>query len=270
MNVTGIVPYPVAAKRNLLPLVFYGLVLALIGIIAIACGQNDHGPPKTTSIMVYVLSNRNDNSHWYKDPADLNPLIEVLEDKGYSVEIEDRVTLPSISQKEIQGYKQIWILEGDWNRAVNVTEKEADDLYRYYENGGNIWISFETTYPPDNTYGSWNEDALAFARKFGVDWSSYASGEDGGKPVFSDHPLFRNVHRICFDEVTGCLKTTNKDVKVLWKYSPSCRGVAVLDGRSKGNGRAVFDSGWVLGYTYLDINDNLQLACNIADWLCSR
>jgi hypothetical protein len=270
MNVTGVVPYPVAAKRNFLPLVFYGLVVALIGIIAIASGQNDHGPPKTTSIMVYILSNRDDNSHWYKDPADLNPLREVLEDKGYSVEIKDRVTLPLISQKEIQGYEQIWILEGDWNSAVNVTGKEADDLYRYYENGGNIWISFETTYPPDNTYGSWNEDALVFARKFGVDWSTYATGEEGGKPVFSDHPLFRNVHRICFDEVTGCLTSTNNDVKVLWKYSPSCRGVAVLDGRSKGNGRAVFDSGWVLGYTYLDMNDNLQLACNIADWLCSR
>ncbi|HUS76933.1 MAG TPA: hypothetical protein VMY43_13150 [Methanothrix sp.] len=267
---TGIVPNPVATKRNLLPLLAHGLVLALIGIIAMACGQNDHSPSKTTSIMVYVLSNKEDNSHWYKDPADLNPLKEVLEDKGYSVEIRDRVTLPSIFLKEIQGYEQIWILEGDWNSIVNVTEKEAEDLYRYYENGGDIWISFETTYPPDSTYGSWNEDALVFTRKFGVDGSSYATGNAGGKPVFSDYPLFKSIHRICFDETTGCLASTNNDIKVIWNYSPSCQGIAVLDGRSKGKGRAVFDSGWILGYTYLDMNDNLQLACNIADWLSTR
>jgi len=266
---TWIVPFPLASRRNLFLLLLYCLALALIGVITMAGGQNDNGPPKTASIMVYVLSNRDDNSHWYKDPADINPLKEMLEDKGYFVEIRDRVTLPSIYQKEIQGYGQIWILEGDWDSLVNVAGKEADDLYQYYENGGNIWISFETKYPPDSTYGSWNEDASVFARKFKVDWSIYATGEERGKPASSDHPLFKGVHRICFDEVTGCLTSSNKDVRVIWNYSPSCQAVAVLDGRSKGNGRVVIDSGWVLGYTYLDSNDNLLLACNIADWLSS-
>ena len=54
---------------------------------------------------------------------------------------------------------------------------------------------------------------------------------------------------------------------MLWNYSPSCQGVAVLDGRNKGEGRAVFDSGWVLGYTYLNKNDDLLFAGNVADWL---
>lgn len=258
-NVWDIVP--------LLILLFVAVLL--MESISLAGSRDAKGPPESRSVMLYVLSDRSDNSHWYKDPADLNPLKEMLEDRGYSVDIVDRLTLPSISAQDLALYRQIWILEGDWDDKVEVTPAEAEDLYQYYKNGGGIWISFETTNPKDSTYGSWNEDALVFSKRFGVDWCSYATGVAGGKPVFSDHPIFRDVLSICFDDVTGCLCSRNKSVVNLWNYSPTCQGVAVLDGRPDGEGRAVFDSGWVMGYAYLNKNDDLLFAENIAGWLSS-
>ena len=253
-------------KLRLLPICCLIAVMFIAAIHAANC-QDDRGPHSPKSIMIYILSDRSDNSHWYKDPADLNPLKEVLEDRGYSVDVEDKLTLPTISINDMRSYQEIWILEGDWDDKVDVTEKEALDLRQYYEMGRGIWLSFETTYPPDDTYGSWNEDALVFARNFGIDWASYEIGKPGGRPVFSDHPIFHGVLLISFDDATGCLCSKNSSIEVLWNYSPSCQGVAVLDGRNKGEGRAVFDSGWVLGYTYLNKNDDLLFAGNVADWL---
>ncbi len=253
-------------KLLLLPRCCLIAVMMISAIHAANC-QDDRGPHSSKSIMIYILSDRSDNSHWYKDPADLNPLKEVLEDKGYSVDVKDKLTLPTLSLNDMQPYQEIWILEGDWDGTVDMTSKEASGLRQYYEMGKGIWISFETTYPPDKTYGSWNEDALVFARKFGIDWASYEIGKPDGRPVFSDHPIFKGVHFISFDDITGCLCSKNIRNEILWNYSPTCQGVAVLDGRNKGEGRAVFDSGWVLGYTYLNKNDDLLFAGNVADWL---
>jgi hypothetical protein len=243
------------------------IAVLLTSVMYAANCQDNTGSSPSKSILIYILSNRSDNSHWYKDPADLNPLKEVLNDKGYSVDVKDKLILPTILIDDMRNYQEVWILEGDWNDIVDVTPKEAADLHQYYEMGKGIWISFETTYPPDNTYGSWNEDATVFARVFGVDWASYDTGDTRGKTVFSDHPIFKDVHSIYFDNIVGCLCSKNPSVDILWSYSPTCQGVAVLDGRMEGQGRVVFDSGWILGYTYLNKEDDLLLASNIADWL---
>lgn len=254
-------------KKSLLFLMCCLIAAMMIATIHAANCQDDSGSNSPKSIMIYILSNRSDNSHWYKDPADLTPLKETLEDKGYSVDIEDELTLPTISITDMLPYKEIWILEGDWDDEVDITSEEARDLRQYYELGNGIWISFETTYPSDNTYGSWNEDALVLAREFGIDWASYETGDNDGTPVFSNHPIFYGVLLINFDETTGCLCSKNDRIKILWDYSPTCHGVAALDGRNSSEGRVVFDSGWVLGYTYLDRNDDLLFAENVAGWL---
>jgi len=243
------------------------IIAALLasGMLTAVCKGIDSSSSK--SILIYILSNRSDNSHWYKDPADLNPLKEVLNDKGFMVNVTDKLILPTISISDMLNYQEIWILEGDWDNEVEVSPEEAEDLHKYYEMGNGIWISFETIYPPDTTYGSWNEDALAFAKGFGVEWASYDTGDPSGVEAYSNHPIFEDVRSICFDDTVGCLYSKNKNVYILWNYSPNCQGVAVLDGRHDGQGRVVFDSGWILGYAYLDKNDDLLFAGNVADWL---
>ncbi|NYT01959.1 MAG: hypothetical protein GKC10_04290 [Methanosarcinales archaeon] len=249
------------------------LALAIVALCTTplaASGQENDTSSSQKPILMYVLSTRDDNSHWYKDPADLNPLIETLAESGYMAEIEDETTLPTISIQKMYNYDQIWILEGDWDDVVEVTPEEADDLYRYYENGGGVWISLEAAYTPDKLYGVWNEDALVFARRFGVDYDSYDTSDRAGKMVSSDHPLLEGINYLCFDESCGCIKSDDPRGAILWKYSPVCPGIIAMDDRASDRGRAVIDSGWVMGYAYFDRNDDLQFSLNVARWLSNN
>jgi len=211
----------------------------------------------SSSILFYVLSSRDDSGGWYTDPKDTSLLVEPVEKDGHTVKVEDETTLKDLTLNVLSKYEQAWILEGDEDTNVEVSAKEADELYEYYRQGHVIWISTES--------GAWTEDAGVFLERFGISIEAEVAGK-ASPQVKGDHLLLKGLKTLKFDEGVGSMKVSNTDVKVIWKY-PSNTGdkdaIAVLDKE----GYAVFDSGWVAGYAYRPEgagDSNIQFALNIA------
>lgn len=232
--------------------------------------ENTTGDLGNKNILIYVLSDRSDSGGYYDGPYFIDVVKDMLEDEGFTVDIKDKVTLPIINYIFMMNYSQIWILEGDYDNLVEISSSEADDLYAFYENGGGVWISFDLGQYKNSC---WNEDAIAFSIKFGVDTGFDIEGSSDGKPVYSSHPLFDDVDYIYFDSYVGSLFSTNSNVEMIWEYKPYSDGIGVLDEHDEDKGKAVFDSGWIIGYACGIMNDgmpyydNLVFAKNVAYWL---
>jgi len=212
----------------------------------------------SNNILFYVLSNRNDSGGWYTGPGDVASLTDPVKAAGHSVKVEDETTVKDLTSSILSKYDHIWILEGDEDSNVEVSEDEAEALYQHYQQGAVIWISAEE--------GAWAEDTKAFMNPFDVDVESGVSGPAAPK-VDSDHPLFKDVKTLRYDGGQGGLIIGNSDVSVIWQY-PSNAGakdaIAVLDKK----GYVVFEAGWVSGYAYRPEaagDGNIQFALNIAE-----
>lgn len=224
-------------------------------------------------ILLIICSARNDSDGWYSGPGHVRPLADALGEIGYSLHVEDQVTLLRLTLDFLKGFSQVWILESDHDQVMETTEQEAQALYEFYRLGGGVWISLEW----DGTAllgkpWNWTEDAVPYLRKFGLDYGGYLMNERSAQPVKSSHPLFAGVNSICFDENVGRLLIGNPKAETIFYYEAKTPagafpGIALLDERSDGRGRAVFDTGWVVGYAYWKRGDNLVFARNIARWL---
>ena len=270
--------------------VFVGVVNAnleeksMITAVSTTAQEQKHQDPK---ILIYVLSTRNDSWEdstywWYTGPKDLDSLAALFDSKGYTILVEDKVSLPYINISKMLEFDQVWIIESDSDAKLEISDSEAQDLQQFYEKGGRIWISMEST-------PNWAEDAIIFAEKFGVVDApvvySLSKYEDKYKPVYSEHPLFINMSGILFDDGVGALSILSPDIQTVWRYPSTAGptpGVAILDGTPYNKGRVVFDSGWVLGGTFnnsavkqwgidhageFPISQDLQFALNVAAWL---
>jgi len=220
------------------------------------------GDVDVVNILIYVLSNRTDSNGWYTTPLDVQPIVDMLHDEGLTVDVKDEITLPEINLQCMLNYSQIWILEGDNDYEVEVTQSEADDLYTFYENGGGVWISWAV-----GSGWSWSEDALVFANRFFVYCNKYEFIYGDGKPVYSSHYLFEDVNYIWFGSKYGCISSTNPNFKSIWSGVTSCTGIGIIDSIDVGRGRCVFDSGWMIGGAYCTMYDDLVFARNVAHWL---
>ena len=259
-------------KKNLLVVCAIFITFSGTALLpVIAEDNNTIGDSSNKNVLIYVLSDRTDDYGYYDGPYYMDVVKDMLEEEDFTVDIKDKVTLPIINYSFMINYSQIWILEGDYDNLVEVSSSEADELYAFYENGGGVWISFDIKGPYKNNY--WSEDAIAFANKFGVDAGIDIEGSSDGKPVYSSHPLFDYVDYIYFDSYVGSLFSTNSNVEMIWEYQPYADGIAVLDGHDEDKGKAVFDSGWIIGYACGIMNegkpyyDNLVFAKNVAYWL---
>ena len=218
----------------------------------------------SNTILFYVLSTRNDSTGCYNGPEDADILVMRVERDGHSVDVEDKTTLQELTLDVLLKYDQAWVLEGDDDNAVEVSDGEAKALYRYYQQGHVVWISSSEG---NMEWGSdWSEDARVFMNEFGVDAEDRVIGPRAPN-VKGDDPLLDGIRTLVFDGRQGGLIIENPDVRSVWQY-PADAGkkdaIAVLDKK----GYAVFDSGWVLGYTYYRPqarnDDNIQFALNVA------
>lgn len=212
----------------------------------------------SNSILFYVVSDRDDSGGWYIDPKDVTSLTDAVEAAGHSIEVEDETTVKDLTLAILSKYDHIWILEGDEDGEVEVSEDEAEALYQYYQQGAVIWISTEE--------GAWSDDTKVFTNRFDVDVESGVSGP-AAPEVDSEHPLLKDVETLRFDGGQGGLIITNPAVSVIWQY-PSNAGkkdvIAILNEK----GYVVFESGWVLGYAYRPEaagDSNIQFALNVAE-----
>jgi len=210
------------------------------------------------NILFYVLSDRTDSGGWYTGPGDVASLTDPVEAAGHLVKVEDETTVKDLTSAILSKYDHIWILEGDEDSTVEVSEDEAEDLYQYYQQGAVIWISTEE--------GAWSEDTAVLMNGFDVDVESGVAGPAAPK-VDSNHSLFKDVETLRYDGGQGGLIIENSDVSVIWQY-PSNSGqkdaIAILDKK----GYVVFESGWALGFAYRPEaagDGNIQFALNIAE-----
>jgi hypothetical protein len=265
------------------------LILILIGaVLAVAVSlavfltlQRERQVPvgeAETRILIYATSVRSDGEDWYTGPAQLESVVDSLVRAGYTVDVRDRLTLPALTSDTLTRYSEVWLLEGDADDIVETTESEADAVWAFFVRGGGVWISFENeldAYP-----GNWVEDAVPFLERFGLAYVGTAYSNESPQRVVADHPLFSGVDWICFDKEVGVCSMTGQSLQLVWQY-PSTNpqgsaraGVWVVDERKQGRGRAVMDSGYVLGYAYHEDarysarqDDNLSFAKNVAAWL---
>jgi len=215
------------------------------------------------NILIYIISDRTDSDGWYTTPLDVQPIVDMLTYEGLTVDVKDEVTLPKITLQDMENYSQIWILEGDSDEEVEVSQSEADDLFTFYENGGGVWISWAV-----GSYDwRWTEDALVFANRFFVYCNKFEYIYGDGKPVYSSHYLFEDVNYIWFASVYGCISSTNPNFESIWSGKTSCTGIGIIDSIDDGRGRCIFDSGWMIGNAYCKKYDDLVFARNAAHWL---
>ena len=212
----------------------------------------------SSNILLYVVSDRDDSAEWYTDPDDAFLLTHAVEAAGHSIEVEDETTFEDLTPAILAKYDHIWILEGDEDGEVEVSEDEAEALYQYYQQGAVIWISTEE--------GAWGDDTEVFTNRFDVGLESGVSGPIAPE-VDSDHPLLKDVKTLRFDGGQAGLIITDPDISVIWQY-PSNAGdkdvIAILDKK----GYVVFESGWALGYAYRPEaagDGNIQFALNVAE-----
>lgn len=245
----------------------------LAGVRRRLASEEGGSPIGQKRILLFVCSARNDSDGWYSGPGDVRPLADALRSIGYSLHVEDQRTILSLTLDYLKGFSQVWILESDYDQLIETTEQEAQALYDFYRLGGGVWISLEW----DGTAmrgrpWNWTEDAIPYLRKFGLDYGGVLLSRRATQSVRSNHPLFAGVHSVCFDETVGNLVVGNSKAEVIFYYEASTPtglfpGIATLDERLNGRGRALFDTGWVIGYAYWKKADNLTFAQNVARWL---
>ncbi|MBI2060165.1 MAG: hypothetical protein HYT87_10370 [Nitrospirae bacterium] len=244
-------------------------------------------------ILIYAISNRTDSTAfgtmWYKDPSDFSKLIGDLSSAGFNrMDARDEVDLPELDATTISRYRQVWVLEGDGDATIDVTAAERDLLLQYYSFGRSVWISGENNMNQTflglggetNLY--WYEDTNFLMQGFGVDNPGTMILTNDVTYTYAAHPLFNKIDWISFNGETGRLTTTNPALQWVVTYvnqfdgpdAPAGKytGMGVLDEKGKGAGRAVFDAGWVLGYSYFRLHagdDNPAFCVNMANFLAN-
>lgn len=222
--------------------------------------------------LLYVLSDGADSRGWYRQPSDLERLQTSCAAAGIELELRDRRSLPRLSQSRLDRYEQIWILEADFDDAVEVSPAEADLLLGFFGAGGGIWVSLESAAPT----GAWAEDADALLAPFGVGFGGNVLSYSGPKPIAGDHPLLSGIGRLYLDEQFAFL-WTGPDAAAEPIYRAGGKPVIVaMDGRPSGHGRLVADGGWILGWLIgrrrigreqVQESDNRLFLRNVAEWL---
>lgn len=176
-------------------------------------------------ILLWVMSNIDDaedpNGVWYMGPAQLKPLTDRLKNGGHGVVAHDRRTLAHLADIDLSDFSQVWIVEGDGDGQVDVTQEEVDALERYYMQGGKIWLSAENVLEPG---ASWVEDINAFARPFGASVGGIVITAEPGLAVESlTGPLFAGIRKVVYDDEIGVITTFARGFSVLLEAPASSR-----------------------------------------------
>lgn len=243
------------------------------------------------NILIYVVSDRTDSSAfgttWYQDPTDFGNLKGKLADAGFNrSDAMDEVDLPILDAVTLSRYRQVWVMEGDGDGTIDVTAAERDLLVQFYSTGRGVWISGENNMDqPFIFYNSetnlyWHEDAGFLMEGFGVTNTGDMIFSYDVTYTYNHAALFSGVSWITFNGEIGRLESTNPAIQ--WAVTffnqnsgpdaavGTYNGLGVLDEKSIGAGRAVFDAGWVIGYSAFRLNkgdDNIQFCKNVANFL---
>ncbi len=172
------------------------------------------------SILIYIMSNVEDSEErgttWYLGPEQIQTITNVLKENNFSVEVHDRRSLASISDIDLDGYSQVWIIETDTNGIIDTTESEAQKLYTYFNNGGSIWLSGETGVMITDM-GDMTEDVNVLAEPFGIQIKDFIVVVEQPQRISNpNHPVLRGVENIIFDKEIGRLEITNNDVEPIF------------------------------------------------------
>jgi hypothetical protein len=222
--------------------------------------------------LFYVLSNGADSHGFYRQPSDLKALKSACEGFGIEFQVNDRRSLPHLTEQALSEFEQVWILEADYTDRLEVSPSDAQLLYSFYLNGGGVWVSLESVAPT----GAWAEDANELLSPFGIGFGGNVVSYAGPKLVEGDHPLLSQVHSLYLDDLYGYLRVA-PDSEAEPVYSASENPIILaLDGRAEQHGRLVADGGWILGWLIgrkrmgredASLSDDLQFLLNAAAWL---
>lgn len=249
-------------------------------------GVNCKAAPSSSRIVFYVTGKPGE-SPWYTGPEMVEPLRKSVESRGFAVDVKDNALAPAITPSILASASQLWILEGDRDDTKDLS-MSTDEIRNFLNRGGNIWVSTEGS----DGITDWFEDTLEFLESLGVGVGrQLITGP--ASPVLSpvpDHPLFRGVDQLHFDGGIGpelLLANVNSDFRVSfkWEYKGDAGvivpGIVLLDGRAKGKGQLLIDTGWLLGYAYCDGtcpdkrqqpagSDDRRFAGNVAEFFGNR
>lgn len=176
-------------------------------------------------ILIWVMSDEEDakdpNGVWYLGPTQLKPLTDSLKEAGHAVVAQDRRSLPRLDGIDLAAYSQVWIIEGDGDASVDVSPGEAAALLRYYESGGNVWLSAENSLEPE---ASWMEDVNAFAQPFGANISGIVICKKPGLVTRGlSGPLFEEIEKLVYDDEIGIISFSDPGFTVLLEAPPDAR-----------------------------------------------
>ncbi|MBI2060166.1 MAG: hypothetical protein HYT87_10375 [Nitrospirae bacterium] len=222
------------------------------------------------------------------DPSDLDRVVDRLRNGGFPrTDAVDEALRPDLDSATLSHYRQVWIVEGDGDRTIDVTAAERDLLLRFYSTGRGVWISSENdmdrpfiSFGMPETNLSWYEDANFLMQGFGVENPGDMILTHDVAYTFNHPELFRRIDWLSFNGEIGRLTGTNPSIRWVLTFAKAAdgpdipagtyNGMGILDERATGAGRAVFDSGWVLGYAFHRLHpgdDNRRFTLRVARWM---
>ena len=227
-------------------------------------------PAGNTNVLVYTTADKATDNYLAK--VFNKDLPRILGDHGYSATVTDRYTNPTINSALLDGYGQLWIINGDYDKQGDFSSSEVQTVLDYARSGNGLFLIAD--------HGGMAYEAIhdvnQIANPLGVNyWGMMDQGPQGGAiyAQFENHPIFENVQTICGHTTSAYVDVTDTaNVQVVAKH----KGRNMIAARDDESGRIVFDNTIVRyfndevelpGMHWILVGDTPQFVKNVADWL---
>lgn len=117
----------------------------------------------TGSIFIYNTFSQAGYDNSYFDQN----LPKVLAEDNYQLKITDRRLTPQITPELLQGYNQLWFIEGE-SQSATLSEEELETIIDFRDDGGSLLI---VAGPQEGDGRNFTDDANQVAEEYGVEFT---------------------------------------------------------------------------------------------------